>query len=553
MLVDVLVANGVDLAFCVPGESYLAVLDALVDTPAIRLATCRQEGGASAMAEAAGKLTGRPGVCFVTRGPGAANASIAVHVARQDETPLLLFVGQVPTHQRGREAFQEIDIAQTFAPLAKWAVEIHAPERIEEIVTSAFAIALAGRRGPVVIGLPEDVLSASVAAAVPRAAAPARFGVDAAALAQTCAMLAEAARPLVLVGGGRWTAQAARDLATFAEANGIPVIADFRCQDYMDQRSSSYVGDTGFRLTEHVRSTLTASDCILALGTRLGEVVTGGYAVIAPPHPAQHLIHVYPDPDELGRVFGAELAIVADPPQFVAALAASRAPVAAPAATVTRRLRAAYETERSVGKQPAYGVDLAECMRYMRAVLPDDAIVANGAGNFAGWLHAFFEFRRYGTQLAARNGSMGYGFPAAIAAKILHPERTVVAYVGDGDFLMSAQELATAMLEEVPLVVILANNGMYGTIRMHQESAYPGRVSATTLRNPDFRSLRAFVRCARRATDDDGRLSGSLSSRARERKDDALGTTGRSRADRSARDDPRSARLAALIRALRIR
>jgi len=235
-----------------------------------------------------------------------------------------------------------------------------------------------------------------------------------------------------------------------------------------------------------VRSTLTGSDCILALGTRLGEVVTGGYAVIAPPHPAQHLIHVYPDPDELGRVFGAELAIVADPPQFVAALAASRAPVAAPAATVTRRLRAAYETERSVGKQPAYGVDLAECMRYMRAVLPDDAIVANGAGNFAGWLHAFFEFRRYGTQLAARNGSMGYGFPAAIAAKILHPERTVVAYVGDGDFLMSAQEFATAMLEEVPLVVILANNGMYGTIRMHQESAYPGRVSATMLRNPDF-------------------------------------------------------------------
>ncbi|MDQ2857679.1 MAG: thiamine pyrophosphate-binding protein [Candidatus Eremiobacteraeota bacterium] len=488
LLVDALVANGVDLAFCVPGESYLAVLDALVDTPSIRLVTCRQEGGASAMAEGAGKLSGRPGVCFVTRGPGATNASIGVHVARQDETPLVLFVGQVPRSQRGREAFQEIDIAQTFAPLAKWAVEIDDPARIVEIVTRAFATALAGRRGPVVVGLPEDVLSATVRApAVPHVVAPSRFGTDAAGVAACRAMLAEAERPLILVGGGRWSAQAARDLARFAEAAGVPVIADFRCQDYVDQRSSSYVGDTGFRLSEHVRSTLAESDCILALGTRLGEVVTGGYTVLAPPRPAQRLIHVYPDPDELGRVFGADLALVADPPEFIAALSAAAG--GSPVGRARERmghLRDAYRAERQRSKPPAFGVDLAESMRYMRAALPDDAIVANGAGNFSGWLHAFFEFRRYGTQLAARNGSMGYGFPAAIAAKISYPKRTVVAYVGDGDFLMSAQELATAMLADAPLVILVANNGMYGTIRMHQELAYPGRISATTLRNPDF-------------------------------------------------------------------
>ncbi len=493
LLVDALVANGVDLAFCVPGESYLAVLDALLDVPSLRLVTCRQEGGASAMAEAAGKLTGRPGICFVTRGPGATNASIGIHVARQDETPLLLFVGQVPRGQRGREAFQEVDFVQMFAPLAKWTVEIDAPSRIPEIVARAFAVATSGRPGPVVVALPEDVLSQSCPAAPGVVAAKARLGVDARDVEAVCTLLASAQRPLVIAGGGRWSAQAAHDLARFAQRNALPVIVDFRCQDFVDQRQASYIGDTGFRLSDHVRRTIVEADVVLALGTRLGEIATGGYTVFSVPQPAQRLIHVYPDPGELGRVYAAELAIVADPPAFVAALAASEPIAQATWPERARVLRAAFENDRQPRMVPAHGVDLAAAVEHMRAVLPDDAIVTNGAGNFSAWLQGYYEFRRFGTQLAARNGSMGYGFPAAVAAKIVRPERAVVAFVGDGDFLMSAQELATAMLADAPIVVIVVNNGMYGTIRMHQELAYPGRVIGTELRNPDFAAFaRAF-------------------------------------------------------------
>ena len=493
LLVDALVANGVDLAFCVPGESYLAVLDALLDVPSLRLVTCRQEGGASAMAEAAGKLTGRPGICFVTRGPGATNASIGIHVARQDETPLLLFVGQVPRGQRGREAFQEVDFVQMFAPLAKWTVEIDAPSRIPEIVARAFALATSGRPGPVVVALPEDVLSQSCAAAPGVVAAKAHLGVDARDVEAVCTLLASAQRPLVIAGGGRWSAQAAHDLARFAQRNALPVIVDFRCQDFVDQRQASYIGDTGFRLSDHVRRTIVEADVVLALGTRLGEIATGGYTVFSVPQPAQRLIHVYPDPGELGRVYAAELAIVADPPAFVAALAASEPIAQATWPERARVLRAAFENDRQPRMVPAHGVDLAAAVEHMRAVLPDDAIVTNGAGNFSAWLQGYYEFRRFGTQLAARNGSMGYGFPAAVAAKIVRPERAVVAFVGDGDFLMSAQELATAMLADAPIVVIVVNNGMYGTIRMHQELAYPGRVIGTELRNPDFAAFaRAF-------------------------------------------------------------
>lgn len=493
LLVDALVANGVDLAFCVPGESYLAVLDALLDVPSLRLVTCRQEGGASAMAEAAGKLTGRPGICFVTRGPGATNASIGIHVARQDETPLLLFVGQVPRGQRGREAFQEVDFVQMFAPLAKWTVEIDAPSRIPEIVARAFAVATSGRPGPVVVALPEDVLSQSCPAAPGVVAAKARLGVDARDVEAVCTLLASAQRPLVIAGGGRWSAHAAHDLARFAQRNALPVIVDFRCQDFVDQRHASYIGDTGFRLSDHVRRTIVEADVVLALGTRLGEIATGGYTVFSVPQPAQRLIHVYPDPGELGRVYAAELAIVADPPAFVAALAASEPIAQETWPERARVLRAAFENDRQPRMVPAHGVDLAAAVEHMRAVLPDDAIVTNGAGNFSAWLQGYYEFRRFGTQLAARNGSMGYGFPAAVAAKIVRPERAVVAFVGDGDFLMSAQELATAMLADAPIVVIVVNNGMYGTIRMHQELAYPGRVIGTELRNPDFAAFaRAF-------------------------------------------------------------
>ena len=493
VLVDALVANGVDLAFCVPGESYLAVLDALVDVPAIRLVTCRQEGGASAMAEAAGKLTGRPGICFVTRGPGATNASIGVHVARQDETPMLLFVGQVPRGQRGREAFQEVDIAAAFAPLAKWTVEIDDASRIGELVARAFAVATSGRPGPVVIALPEDVLSEPCSASAPVAGVKGRLGVDSRDVEAVRALLAAAERPLILAGGGRWNADAAADLARFAQRNALPVIVDFRCQDFVDQRDACYVGDTGFRLSDYIRRALVESDLVLALGTRLGEIATGGYSVFAVPRPAQRLVHVYPDAAEIGRVYQPEIGIVADPPAFVAALAAMAPVDAAPRRERSRGLRDAFETERRQRKTPAYGVDLGAAVETMRDALPDDAIVTNGAGNFSAWLQGYFEFRRYGTQLAARNGSMGYGFPAAIAAKLVHPGRSVVAFVGDGDFLMSAQELATAMLADAPVIVIVVNNDMYGTIRMHQELAYPGRVSGTALRNPDFAAFaRAF-------------------------------------------------------------
>lgn len=485
-LVDALVTNGVKLAFCVPGESYLAVLDALVDVPAIRLVTCRQEGGASSMAEAVGKLTGRPGVCFVTRGPGAMNASVGVHVARQDDTPMLLFVGQVPRGQRGREAFQEIDVVATFAPLAKWAVEIDDPSRIGEIVTRAFATAMSGRPGPVVIALPEDVLTTRVVGKPLAPAVAARVGVDPAALDAYRAMLAESVSPLVIVGGGSWNAAAAHHLVSFAECNGVPIVADFRCQDFVDHRSANYVGDTGFRLTEHVRRTIVESDLILALGTRLGELATGGYELLAVPRPRQRLVHVYPDAAELGRVYRADLPVVADPAQFASCLTRLELTDKPQFFERTRRLRAEYLSDRSNGKAPGFGVDLTAAIMHVRQALPDDAIVANGAGNFSAWLHTFFEFRQYGTQLAARNGSMGYGFPAAIAAKLVHPDRIVVAYVGDGDFLMSAQELATAMLADVPIVICVVNNAMYGTIRMHQEQTYPGRVSGTQLRNPDF-------------------------------------------------------------------
>jgi acetolactate synthase-1/2/3 large subunit len=486
VLVDALVSNGVQLAFCVPGESYLAVLDALVDVPAVRLVTCRQEGGASAMAEAVGKLTGRPGVCFVTRGPGAMNASIGVHVARQDDTPLILFVGQVPRGQRGREAFQEIDVVATFAPIAKWAVEIDDPTRIGEIVSRAFATAMSGRPGPVVIALPEDILTTRVAGTPVAPAVSARIGVDPAALDAYHAMLAESTSPLVIVGGGPWNAVAAHHLVSFAECNGVPIVADFRCQDFVDHRSAHYIGDTGFRMSELVRRTIVESDLILALGTRLGELATGGYELLAVPRPRQRLVHVYPDAAELGRVYRADLPVVADPAQFASLLTRLELTDKPQFFERTHRLRAEYLAERKIVKAPVYGVDLAAAITHVRRVLPDDAIVANGAGNFSAWLHTFFEFRQYGTQLAARNGSMGYGFPAAIAAKLVHPGRTVVAYVGDGDFLMSAQELATAMLADVPIIILVVNNGMYGTIRMHQERAYPGRVSGTELRNPDF-------------------------------------------------------------------
>ncbi|MGP6158179.1 MAG: thiamine pyrophosphate-dependent enzyme [Vulcanimicrobiaceae bacterium] len=495
VLVDALVRHGVELIFGVPGESYITVLDALLDSPSLHYVVCRQEGGATAMAEAHGKLTGRPGVAFVTRGPGATNASIGVHIARQDETPMLLFIGQVPRALRGREAFQEVDFATMFEPLAKWAVEVDAPERLGDVVARAFEVAASGRPGPVVVALPEDVLSATGSPPAPLYDVR-RPSASAATLDACRGLLAGAQRPLVLVGGGRWSERAALDLQTFAAQNALPVVVDFRCQDYFDNAHPCFAGYIGFGMREYEPGAraLTHADTVLALGTRLGEVVTGTYRFLQPPRPKQRLIHVYPDPAELGRVYQADLPVAADPVGFAASLATLEPFDARTWAEATALAHAAYDAWSTPSfARPVAGTDMCAVVEYLRARLPKDAIVTNGAGNFAAWVHRFYRHRRYGTQLAARNGAMGYGLPAAIAAKLLHPERTVVSVVGDGDLLMTSQELATAALEGTAIVVIVVNNGMYGTIRLHQERRFPGRTSGTTLRNPDFVAFgRAF-------------------------------------------------------------
>jgi acetolactate synthase-1/2/3 large subunit len=491
ILVDQLEAHGVDLAFGVPGESYLAVLDALYESP-IRYVQCRHEVGAANMADAYGKLTGRPGVCLVTRGPGATHASCGVHTAFQDSTPLLLLVGQVPRGVRGREAFQEVDYGQLFAPLAKWAAEVDAAARLPELVARAFHVATSGRPGPVVLSLPEDVQveEADVADAAP--VAPLETAPGAGEVERVRELLAAAARPLVVAGGLPWSAQAHDDLGSWCAASGLPLATSWRRQDHVDNSLPVYAGHLGVgpdpRLARRVRD----ADVLLAVGTRLADIETGGYTYLDVPRPRQTLIHVFPDPDELGRVYEPDLAIAASPVRFAAALAAL--PPLDPSAWRAETEQARAEYLENLAHTPLPGdLELGEVMAFLRRRLPADAILTNGAGNFSVWAHRFYEFRRYGTQLAPTSGAMGYGVPAAVAAKLLHPERAVVAMAGDGDFLMTGQELATAVQHEAAILVLVVNNGMYGTIRMHQERHYPGRVSGTDLVNPDFAALaRAF-------------------------------------------------------------
>lgn len=493
LLVDALIANGVERAFCVPGESYLPVLDALYDVAdKLELVVCRHESGATNMAEAYGKLTGRPGIAFVTRGPGATNASIGVHTAQQDGTPLILFVGQVARSMRGRGAFQEVDLVAMFAPLSKWAVELDDPARIPEIVARAFATAMSGLRGPVMIALPEDVLAASAATPPVTTAVPARARLHPADAARIRAELGRAERPLVLVGGGTWSAAAARDLATFAQRNALPVAVEFRCQDYLDNDHPSYAGVLGLGAQPAVSALARDADVIVALGARLSETVTDGYTLLDVPQPRARLVHVAADAAEIGRVYVPVLACVADPADAIAQLAAGDA-IARPD-WAARTSAAHLALERSRATRPAErGVDLAAFIGGLSERLPADAIVVNGAGNFSIWLHRFFRYRRYGTALGPRSGAMGYGLPAAIAAKLVYPERCVVCFTGDGDFLMTASELATACMYGTALVIIVVNNGRYGTIRMHQERRYPGRVIGTELMNPDFAGYaRAF-------------------------------------------------------------
>jgi acetolactate synthase-1/2/3 large subunit len=486
ILADQLALHGVRRVFSVPGESFLAALDGFLDA-GIENVVCRHEGGAAMMAEAAGKLTNRPGVAFVTRGPGATNASAGVHVARQDSTPMILFVGQIARGHRDRGAFQEVDFRAMFGPLAKWAAEIEDTARIPEYVGRAFHEAMSGRPGPVVLALPEDMLSdvADVPdlppAALPLAAVPE------AAVAAVEAALAEARRPLVVVGGPLWTAAAAADLARFAGARGLPVAVTFRRQDYLDNRHPSYVGDLGVGMNPKLGARLAEADLILALGTRLGDTATNGYELIDPARPGPRIVHVHPDPGEPGRVWRPAVSIAARAPDLLAALAGRNA---APGAwgDWAAELRADYDAWQAPRETPG-AVKMEAVVRWLSDNLQEDAIVTNGAGNYAAFLHRYFRWKGFRTQVAPTSGSMGYGFPAAIAAALEHPGRTVVCLAGDGCFQMTLNEMSTARQHGAKVIVIVANNGRYGTIRMHQERHYPERVSGTDLMNPDFAAL----------------------------------------------------------------
>lgn len=489
LVVDALVAQGVSTVFGVPGESYLTVLDALHDTE-VRYLTCRQEGGAAYMAEAWGKLTGEPGVCMVTRGPGATNASVGVHTAMQDSTPMLLLVGQVSTGRRGREAFQEIDYRHFFGSIAKWVVEVARTDDLADALTIAFKIAVSGRPGPVVVALPEDVLTASTAVVdvtplqVERAT-PAVDEID-----TIIEELGAAERPVMIVGGGRWTIPARRDLEQFAEANTIAVVTAFRFHDLIDNFSDVYVGEAGVWMSTAVQSTIRDADLIVGLGIRFGQMTTGAWSLLDLPTPSQRVVHVHPERIQLGRIYSTEVGVLGDPSITIAMLR-DRELVSSPGRSgwVADR-RAAYLESMVCPPQPG-GVDMGEVMAWLQAELPPDAIITNGAGNFTVWPSKFFRYGPDARLLAPQSGTMGYGLPAAIAAKAAHPDRTVVCFAGDGDLQMTIQELATARQAGCEPIVIVVDNQMYGTIRTHQERVFPERVSGTDLVNPDFVMLAA--------------------------------------------------------------
>jgi acetolactate synthase-1/2/3 large subunit len=492
VLIDQLVIHGVRHLFCVPGESYIAALDALHDRP-IAVTVCRQEGGAAMMAEAAGKASGRPGICFVTRGPGATNAAAGLHVARQDSTPLILFVGQIARDMREREAFQELDYRAVFGSIAKWVTEIDDPARIPELVSRAFYTATSGRPGPVVIALPEDMLSESVVTADAPAFAPVETAPGADAMGKLRALLLAAERPLVLAGGSRWSEEGSAALQDFAARFALPVATTFRRTHLVDPLHPSYAGELGNGPNPKLVARAKAADLIVLIGGRLGELPSQRYTVLDIPAPRQTFVHVHPGAEELGRVYRPHLAIHAAPSEFARALRDLDAPNGSPWSDWTRTAHAEFLAWTDTSTAVPGAVNLGEIVVGLRDTLPADAVICNGAGNFSLWVHRFHRYRRYGTQLAPASGSMGYGLPAAVAMKRLAPERTVVCFAGDGDFLMTGQEFATAVQYELPIVVIVVDNGMYGTIRMHQEREYPGRVVGTGLKNPDFAAYaRAF-------------------------------------------------------------
>ncbi len=485
-IVDTLVMNGIDRVFCVPGESYLAVLDALADVrDRIQVIACRHEAGAANMAEAYGKLTGKPGVCMVTRGPGATHASIGVHTAHQDSTPMILFVGQIALTDRGRGAFQEVDYREVFGGLAKWATEIESPERTVEVVERAFATALQGRMGPVVIALPEDILHADGGPAPFRPVTPAKAALDPAFLEQVRARLAKAERPLLVLGGSGWTEDATAALGDWAERIGLPVALSFRRKDLLSNDRPNYAGDLGLGPNPKLVQRVKDSDLILAIGARLGENPTLGYTLLTREGTARTLVHIHPGAEELGRVWPTLISATAD-----CSLAAHALSAIDPGRDWQDQATTAHADYQAFIQPVSVtgDVNMSEVIRHLAEVLPADAILTNGAGNFAAWLHRFHRHRAMHTQLGPTSGAMGYGYPAAVAAKSVHPDRDVICIAGDGDYLMTGQEIATAVQYGINVVVVVVDNGTYGTIRMHQEGHYPGaeRVIATDLKNPDF-------------------------------------------------------------------
>jgi acetolactate synthase I/II/III large subunit len=469
VLVDQLRIHGVQHVFCVPGESYLAVLDAFHDRD-LTVTVCRQEAGASMMAEAIGKVTGRPGVCFVTRGPGATNAAHGIHIAQQDSSPLVMFVGQVAREAREREAFQEVDYRAVFGAMTKWATEIDDPARVPEIVSRAFHTAANGRPGPVVVAIPEDMLVERIAVADAPPYAAVETAPGPAELAKFADLLSGAKSPIVLLGGSRWSPDASDRVGRFAEKYALPVATTFRRGSLFDQTHACYAGDLGIGPNPKLLARIKASDLVVMIGGRLGELPSQGYTLFDIPRPQVPFVHVHPGAEELGRVYSPHLAIHATPTAFAAAL-----------------------EDLKFTRAPSGDVNFGAVMVWLRENLPADAILCNGAGNYAAWIHRFFRFRRFVHHVAPASGSMGYGVPAAVAMKRLNPQRQVVCLAGDGDFLMNGQEFATAVQYDLPFTTIIVDNGMYGTIRMHQEREYPGRISATALRNPDFAAYaRAF-------------------------------------------------------------
>ncbi|WP_298966620.1 thiamine pyrophosphate-binding protein [uncultured Roseibium sp.] len=488
LLVGALERYGVDRVFCVPGESYLAVLDALFDA-SIPVTVCRQEGGAAMMADAHAKLTGKPGICMVTRGPGATNASAGVHIAAQDSTPMILFIGQIERGMREREAFQEVDYRQMFGGIAKWVAEIDQADRVPEFISRAYHVATSGRPGPVVLALPEDMLVETADVAQPAAWIQTETYPGLTQMADLQKRLWAAERPIAILGGSRWSEDAVAAFTRFAERFDLPVACSFRRQMLFDNLHGNYAGDVGIGINPKLLARIKASDLILLVGGRLSEMPSQSYSLLEIPSPVQQLVHIHPDAEELGRVYVPSLAIHASPTAFAKALEGVQPPNELKNAGQSETAHQDYLDWSGARPQTPGDLQMAGVMDWLEANLADDTICTNGAGNYATWLHRFHRFRRFGTQAAPTSGSMGYGLPAAVASKLAFPDREVVCFAGDGCLQMTMQEFGTACQEGANIIVLVVDNGMYGTIRMHQERTYPGRPSATKLVNPDFADL----------------------------------------------------------------